>query len=495
MRSKFKPLNPEESVVRLAGIVDSSEDAIIGADLDGTINTWNTAASKLFGYTRDEVLGESILLLVPPHLHGEHSENRERIQRGERIEHSETQRLAKGGSRVDISLTLFGIRNARGTLVGSAMIARDISERRRLERARSILAAIVESSDDAIVSKNLDGIITSWNAAAERLLGYKAEEIIGQSVLRIIPPDLQHEEPGIIARLRSGQRIEHYETRRMKKNGDIFDVSLTVSPIRNEHGEVVGGSKILRDISDRRAAEAVLIEKERLAAAGRLAATLAHEVNNPLESITNLAYLLASDEQLHPEARRFAEMLLKEVQRAGDITRQTLAYYRESKHPVLVDLAEIVRNVLRSKQKRLAEKNVRVNIEFSVAPWVDGFHGELRQVLDNLVDNATDAVPPGGEVKIFTNRIAQPDGDRLVLSICDNGPGIPLELQTKIFEPFFTTKSEKGSGLGLWVSHAIIKKHNGSIHVRSNPEKRETVFSIELPAARLQESAHSVLTS
>src|SRR5512146_2402196 len=156
------------------------------------------------------------------------------------------------------------------------------------EEARRRLAAIVESSDDAIISKDLNGIITSWNASAARLFGYEPEEIIGKSVLTIIPPELHEEEAVILHKLRAGERIDHYETRRMRKDGTTVEVSLTISPMKDASGRVIGSSKTARDISERKRAEAALIQSERLAAIGRMAAAIAHEVNNPLEAITNL---------------------------------------------------------------------------------------------------------------------------------------------------------------------------------------------------------------
>lgn len=468
---------------RLAAIVESSDDAIVAKDLNGVVTDWNAAAERLFGYSKDEIVGRSILTIIPPELQHEQQGILAKVGAGHPLQHYETERLHKSGRRLQVAVSMSPIRNESGRVIGASKIVRDITERRKLENARVMLAAIVESSDDAIISKNLDGIITSWNAAAERLLGYKPEEIIGQSVLKIIPRELQHEEPGIIARLRSGRRIEHFETRRMRKNGEIFDVSLTVSPIRDEKGNVIGGSKILRDISGRKATEAALVEKEKLAAAGRLAATLAHEVNNPLEAITNLAYLLTAHEGLDVEARHYAELLLKEVQRAGEITHQTLAYYRESKIPLDVKLEQVVDHVLKGKRKKLDTKNIQLKLNIDGIPTVKGFHGELRQVFENVIDNAIDAVDMDGHIEITANEINENGERRVLVSICDDGPGIPPEMQAKIFEPFFTTKVEKGSGLGLWVSHSIVTKHGGHLRVRSNnhPGQRQTVFTIELP--------------
>lgn len=475
----FQPFTAEELVTRLAAIVDSSEDAIFGTNCAGTIDTWNAAAEQLFGYREGEILGQSILLLIPPDKHAEHADNMRRLESGTRVEHNETQRLRKDGQKIEVSLAVSPVKNSSGKVIGAAMIARDVGDRHREDVVRSRLAAIVESSDDAIVAKDLNGIITDWNAAAERLFGYRADEIVGRSVLTIIPPELQHEEPGIISRLRRGERIDHYETRRMRKDGQIIEVSLTVSPIRDSKGNVIGGSKILRDIRDRRAAEAALLEKEKFVAAGRLAATLAHEVNNPLESITNLAYLLSKHSSLDAEGRNYADLLLKEVQRAGEITRQTLGYYRQSKLASEVDLEQLVEHVFKGKHKKLAQKNINFEISFVDVPPVQGFSGELRQVFDNLIENAIDAVPFEGKVAVR----GQKDGVMVSVAVQDNGLGIPPEALPKIFEPFFTTKIDKGSGLGLWVTRSIVEKHGGKVQVESKhePAQHGTVFTVELP--------------
>lgn len=476
-------LSPEELVTRLAAIVDSSEDAIIGRNEHGIINTWNAAATRMFGYEPEDVLGESVLLLVPPDLHPEELASLERVRRGERIDHCGTQRLCKGGQRIEVSVSISPIRDEGNRVIGSALIARDIGVQRREEAANARLAAIVESSDDAIVAKDLNGIITDWNASAERMFGYTADEIVGRSVLTIIPPELRHEEPHILGKIRAGERIEHHETRRMRKNGEIFDISLTVSPIKDSTGRVIGASKIVRDISDRRAAEAAIIEKEKLAAAGRLAATLAHEVNNPLESITNLAFLLVHHEPLDDEARKYAELLFKEVQRAGEITRQTLSYHKATRERTEVNVAEILGHIARWKKKKLDAKSLELRLEVEGSPLVSGYAGELRQVFDNLIENAIDALSAGGTIRIST-RVRRFGGmQHLVVRVCDNGEGVPRRLWFKIFDPFFTTKPKTGSGLGLWVTREIVRKHGGAIRVRSahTPQRHGSIFTISLP--------------
>jgi PAS domain S-box-containing protein len=470
---------------RLAAIVESSDDAIIAKDLNGVVTDWNGAAERLFGYKADEIIARSILTIIPPELQHEEPVLLGKIRAGQRIEHYETQRLHKSGKRIDISLTLSPIRDSAGRVIGASKIARDITERRRSENARLMLAAIVESSDDAIISKSLDGIIMTWNAAAERLFGYKPEEIIGQPVLRLIPPDLHYEEPQIIAKLRQGHRIEHFETRRVTKYGEIIDISLTVSPMKDEHGRVTGASKIVRDIRERKATEATLIEKERLAAAGRLAATLAHEVNNPLESITNLAFILSTNPSLDNESRHYAQTLLSEVLRAGEITRKTLGFYRECRSESDVSVRTLLEDVLRAKAKKVNSKSITVKANFDTEMTVRGYAGELRQVFDNLIDNAIDALHPCGTLRIRTRSAG---ANALAVSVCDNGSGIDDRHLNQIFQPFFTTKLRGGSGIGLWVSKNLIEKHGGTIRVRSSRQLRRhgTVFTIILPAATVQ---------
>ncbi len=349
--------------------------------------------------------------------------------------------------------------------------------------ARLQLAAIVDSSDDAIISKDLTGIITTWNAAATRLFGYRPHEIIGKSVLTLIPDELHSEEPEILRKVTAGERIEHYETQRRRKDGEILQISLTISPIRSASGQIIGISKIARDITQRKLTEAALFESERMAAIGRLAASIAHEVNNPLEAILNLAFLLERHPSLDDEARAYTNLLLSEVVRVGEITRRTLSFYRDTSHPIEVDMACLVDAVVKLHQPLLDQKCIQVITRFTRPAYVWGRSGELRQVFTNLLGNAIDALPEGGIVRITVNCGKGAEGARI--SIADNGPGIPRDLHEKIFEPFFSTKNSKGTGLGLWISLAIVRKYGGHIRLRSSTAPNSTtgtIFRVTLPA-------------
>jgi PAS domain S-box-containing protein len=242
----------------LAAIVDSSDDAIVSKTLDGVITSWNRGAERLFGYTAAEAVGQHILLIIPHERRAEEDDVLAHIRRGDKIDHFETERQTKDGRRVAVSLTVSPVRDSDGRIIGASKVARDITERRQSEWVRAHLAAIIDSSDDAIVSKGLDGVITSWNRGAERLFGYTEAEAVGQHIFLIVPDDRRSEEEDVLAHLRRGERIDHFETVRQTKDGRRLIISLTVSPLKDSSGKVVGASKVARDITDRRLAEEAL---------------------------------------------------------------------------------------------------------------------------------------------------------------------------------------------------------------------------------------------
>lgn len=351
----------------------------------------------------------------------------------------------------------------------------------------SLLEAIVESSDDVIISKDLTGTITSWNRAAERVFGYTASEIVGKSVLTLIPPDLHMQEPVILSKLMAGQRIEHFETIRMKKSGERIDVSLTISPIRDHHGKVVGASKILRDISELKRLQKSLLQAEKLAATGRMAASIAHEINNPLEGLLNLIYLAKNSAEDPDQVRSLLHTAEGELARVAHIARQTLGYYRENVSAASVTVPELVTETLRVYGPRLKSAGVAVVTEFSPTPALLIKRGEIMQVISNLVANSLHAMPEGGRLTLAA-RTTRREGHKWVkLDIADTGPGIPPANLQRIFEPFFTTRSAIGTGIGLWIARSFVEGHGGLLEVSSSTDagSHGTTMSIILPVPPL----------
>jgi PAS domain S-box-containing protein len=366
-------------------------------------------------------------------------------------------------------------------------ISAEIQVHQRLEHAlvgSQRLAAIVASSDDAIISKDLNGVVTSWNIAAERILGFTANEMIGRSILTIIPPELQSDEPQILATIARGERIEHFETVRLTKSGKRINVSLTISPVRDEDGKIVGAAKILRDITEQKKIAETLQRSEKLAAVGRLAATMAHEINNPLESVTNLLYLARKDRDIGERTREYLQLADQELDRVAHVARQTLGFYRENSAPALFKVSPVISDLVDVYSYRFRNRDVRVDKELDEAVELFAPVGEFRQVFSNLLVNAIDALPSdGGRIRIRLQSGRDWNGTArsgVRLTVADTGSGIAPEIMPRIFESFYTTKKDIGTGLGLWLTRSIVQKYGGSIHVRSRVQTG-TVFSVFWP--------------
>jgi PAS domain S-box-containing protein len=380
-----------------------------------------------------------------------------------------------------------------GTFEGYIGGCLDIHEQKEASEYKHKLAAIVQSSDDAIVSKNLQGIVTSWNPAAERIFGFTAEEMIGASILKIIPPELHDDEPRILETISRGDRIDHFETIRVTKGGQRISVSLTISPVRDATGKIIGAAKIARDITAQKQTENALRVTERLASVGRLAATVAHEINNPLEAATNLLYL-AKDRAVKDDVRGFLGMAEEELDRVAHLTKQTLGFYRDTQAPSQIKVQELLNPLIGVFKTRGKNKKVEIQSEILGEPEIFAVGGEIRQVIANLLSNSIDAVPFGGRVRVRVRSVA---GDRMGVRIivADTGPGISPETRARIFEPFFTTKKDVGTGLGLWVCKNIVDKHHGHISVKCTLDgsRSGTVFSVFLPSVPTQ-SSHDALS-
>jgi PAS domain S-box-containing protein len=472
----------------LMAVIASSDDAIVSKDLNGIINSWNEGARRIFGYEADEIIGQPILRLIPPELHPEEEIILAKLRAGERVDHFETIRVRKNGEKFHVSVSISPIKDDTGVIVGASKIARDISERRRADESRFRLAAIVESADDAIIGKDLNGIITSWNAGARRLFGYEEEEIIGQSILRLIPEKLRYEEDEILRKVRAGEKIEHYETTRVSKGGEIREVAVTISPIRNINGEVIGASKIARDISDRKKVERLAIEADKIATTGRMAAAIAHEINNPLASVLNLIFLVRQGGLSKEDTQNCLATAESELERVSHIARQTLGYYRDTGLPSEVHLRDLMGNVLSVYKSKILTHSIVVDAKYNDLRKISVHPGEIVQVFSNVISNAVDAMPHGGKLSISTTQMKTTERDGLQITVNDTGHGIRREDLGKVFEPFFTTKGNLGTGIGLWVARQLVERHGGQISISSStgPDDGGTSVTIYLPFVVLE---------
>ena len=466
--------------LHFAAVVNSFNDPIISKDLTGRIISWNQAAARVFGYQADEILGQSILQLIPRELHHEENEILRKLKAGEAIDPYETAWVRKNGGKVSVSVTIYPVMNESGRVIGASKIACDISDRKSGDESRYRLATIVDSADDAIISKDLNGIVTSWNQGACRMFGYTPDEMVGQPILRIIPEALRYEEDEILRKLKAGERVDHYETTRRRKNGQSIEVSVTISPIRDGTGRVMGASKIARDISDRKRIERLLVQSEKLAATGRMAATVAHEINNPLESVMNLVFLARQHCAVEGKAYHYLLNAEEELERVSHIARQTLGYYRDTGSPTEVYLHDLVENVLAIYNSRLRATGISVDTRFNDLQKIEVSRGEMLQVFSNLIANAVDAMPQGGALKISARKLIGSTGDGIQTVIRDTGTGIKQEHLERIFEPFFTTKGELGTGIGLWIARQLVDRRGGQISVASSTEKGNSGTNITI---------------
>jgi PAS domain S-box-containing protein len=347
------------------------------------------------------------------------------------------------------------------------------------------LAAIVESSDDAIVSKDLRGIVTSWNPAAERIFGYTAQEMIGRPITTIIPPELLDDETRILATIARGERIEHFETVRVRKDGERLDISLTISPIRDDAGKIIGAAKIARDITHQKKTERALHTTERLAAVGRMAATVAHEINNPLAAVINFVYL-GKQRAVRDDVRQFLTGAEEELKRISHLTKQTLGFYRETQGASRMTLGSTLDPLISVFSYKTRDKAIKIDSDIRQDPEIYAVPGEIRQLVANLLSNSIDAVGDAGKIRIRVSAGTSWNGSHkpgVRLTIADSGPGIPSPARSKLFEPFFTTKRDIGTGLGLWICRNIVEKHDGQIRVKTStvPGRSWTAFTVFLP--------------
>ncbi len=368
-----------------------------------------------------------------------------------------------------------------GSVRGAVGAYFDVTSRKQLENLLSERADLLELASEAIMVRGLDGVLQYWNAGAESLYGWRREEVLGKNVQEILQT---HSAAGALGQESHGDVL----ARDGKWHGDLAQVTRAGCHIvvASRQALTADGNAILeinRDITNQLKAEEALRKAERLAAMGRVAGIIAHEINNPLEAITNTFYLLSSHPSLDEEARYYAQLGEEELLRVSHITRQTLGFYRESKDPVAVSLPRLLDDILDLQSRRLEFGNIELEKQYLNNGVIQGFPVELKQVFLNLISNAAQAMPEGGRLRLRVADCQSRDTAGIRVSIIDTGSGIGPEQAQHLFEPFFTTKSTKGTGLGLWISKGIVQKYGGTIRFRSvrHADGNITCFRVFFP--------------
>jgi PAS domain S-box-containing protein len=480
----------------LAAIVDSSDDAIISKDFDGYITSWNKAAESMFGYTAQEALGQPITLIIPPDRLEEERHILERIHRGERIVHFETRRRRKDGRLIDVSLTISPVRDEQGRLIGASKVARDITAEKCADELKGLLAAIVASSDDAIVSRDLNSVITSWNKGAERMFGYTADEVIGRPIWMIFPPERVQEEGQILEKIKAGERVEHLETVRMRKDGTLVDVSLTTSPIKDSHGRVIGASKIARDISEQlRTQRAIVVARRELEHANRqlrllagdleervrqktkqleesredwetFAYSISHDLRAHLRSILTFTNILGEKlrGRIENEEQNYFDRIIRAADRIRVMVDGVLAFTKMAQvelelHEVNVE--SVVSEIMQSSPD-LEAGAARVEVRAPLGCVLANRAG-LQQCLSNILSNAVKYTKPGTTPEIVVR--SESREDQLRIWVEDNGIGIPEGARENLFQMFqrmSNARSYEGTGLGLAIVRRAVERMGGS---------------------------------
>jgi PAS domain S-box-containing protein len=483
-----------EANEQFRAIVETSPDCVKIVAPDGTLLFMNSPGVGMVGASSAKaVIGKSIYDIIAPEDRDRFRQFNERICRGEKAS-LDFDIVGLKGARCHLETHAAPLRHDGSTV--HLAITRDITERRRTERAAQLLSSIVDSSDDAIISKDLSGTITSWNKSAERLFGYTATEAVGQPVTMLIPADRQEEEPMILARLRRGERVDHFETVRRRKDGTLLDISLTISPVKDGRGVIIGASKIARDISEGKRSHAALLTSEarfrQLATdlqranedLEQFAFSASHDLQEPLRSVKIYSELLTNHfgDGLDADARNFMRYLRNGATRMEALVRDLLTYTQVTKFEKpaeITDANEALETALSNLAGAIAQSGAQITTEQLPSLPVHGTH--LQQLFQNLIGNAIKyrSVDQPPQVHVAVER----KNGHWIFAVSDNGIGIDPADKENIFGLFkrlHTNDEYSGTGIGLAICQRIVDRYHGRIWVESEPGRGST-FRFTLP--------------
>ena len=491
----------EARLTAQAALLDLAWDAIIVRDELGNIKFWNRGAEQLYGWSREEALGRTTHELIrtqfPVPLPEIVRQTREKKRWQGELVHT-----AKSGRQITV-LSRWGLLpTTNNSGVPDLMETNtDITARKQdeeqIRRQREWLHTTSTSIGDAVIATDPDGRITLMNPVAEELTEWKPGDAVGQpltEVFRIVNQETRQPVENPVEKVR---RLNHVvglanHTVLISKNGQEFAIDDSGAPIRDSNGKIVGIVLIFRDVTQQRALEAALQSNERLALAGRLAASIAHEIHNPLDTVGNTLFLLEQHIDSQPKAQELIATAQREVQRVAEISKNMLSLQRESRATSKVKLSELIEGVVALVEETIAKGRRKIELIPGFEGEVEAFPSELRQVFTNVIKNAVEATSDSGSIKIYSEAAQQSGQSGVIVRVVDDGAGIPEQLQSRLFNPFVSTKEESGTGLGLWVSRSILEKHGGSIHLSnsSGSGNRGTTASIFLPLKATPRKRH-----
>jgi PAS domain S-box-containing protein len=481
------------------GMIDVLPVAIYMTDAEGRITYFNPACVEFSGRTPE--LGSDHWCVTWKLFHPDgtplpHDQCPMAVSLRERRSVRGAQAIAQrpDGSRIWFEPYPTPLFDSVGNLVGGINMLVDITERKEAEATRALHAAVVDDSDDAIITKDLNGVITSWNRSAERLFGYSPQEAIGRPVTILIPANRQHEEPQILARLRRGERVDHFETVRVRKDGAHLAISLTISPVKDAAGRITGISKIARDITEKKRAEEALRTGD--LRKNEFLATLAHELRNPLAPIRNSLHILRLAGSEEPSATRVLEMMERQVNHMVRLVDDLLDVARITNGKIdlrteLVEIAAVVRGAVEVSKPLIDASGHRLATTLPPTPLtIEADAVRLTQVIANLLNNAAKYMEPGGQIWLTVGS----DAADVVISIRDTGIGIAADTLPYLFEMFTQAKengkrAQGGLGIGLALARRLVEMHGGQIEARSDGPGLGSEFVIRLPLAKRQLSA------